>query len=115
MGDISENFSRHEFACECECGFDTVDSETLMIAQAMRDAFGRADIISGCRCAAHNATIEGAAPDSQHIYARAFDAAFARGTPEEWAALAEQLGATGIGIYHNRVHVDTRSGAQARW
>ena len=33
MGDLTSNLSRHEFACECGCGFDTVDFELVTVIQ----------------------------------------------------------------------------------
>ena len=33
MGDLTRNFSRNEFKCKCECGFDTVDYELVTILQ----------------------------------------------------------------------------------
>ena len=33
MGDLSLNLSRHEFACQCGCGYDTVDFELVTVVQ----------------------------------------------------------------------------------
>ena len=41
MGDLSENFSRHEFACKCGCGNDTVDAELIRVLQSVRARFGK--------------------------------------------------------------------------
>jgi len=115
MSDLTENFSRWEFACPCGCGFNTVDYSLLLILQALRNIYGRCKVLSGCRCVVYNAATPGASEDSQHIYARGADVSFVRGGPVAWAQSAEQLGAVGIGVYTNRIHVDTRSNGPARW
>ena len=43
MGDLTKNLSRSEFACECECGFDTVDMELALAVQAIADLFRARD------------------------------------------------------------------------
>jgi len=59
MGDISKNFNRREFACQCGCGFATVDVELLNIVQDLRDHFGKSTTItSGCRCDEHNEKVQ---------------------------------------------------------
>ena len=62
----------------------------------------------------HNEDVGGVA-DSQHIHGRAADV-YADGeiTPLQIAAIAEQAGADGIGIYDDFCHIDTR-GTPARW
>jgi len=115
MSDLTENFSRWEFACQCGCGFDTVDYSLLLILQKLRNIYGRCNVLSGCRCVVRNAATPGASEGSQHIYARAADVSFERGDPMSWAHSAELLGATGIGVYTNRIHIDTRSGSKAEW
>jgi len=43
MGDISPWFNRAEFACNCGCGFDTVDSDTLTVLEEVREYFNAAE------------------------------------------------------------------------
>ena len=78
---------------------------------------------SGFRTAAHNASIPGASPHSQHLYGRAADFRVEGISVAEAAAYAETLlpGKGGIGRYPPRkgracgwVHLDTR-GTKARW
>lgn len=129
MGNLTKNLSRYEFACRCKCGFDTVDSELVNVLQAACDYFEDRYsepikiIISGPnRCVQHNKD-EGGAADSQHIYARGADhKLFLRRSgkqiqPDEVADYYEDVyaGKYGIGRYHNRTHLDTRTDGPARW
>jgi uncharacterized protein YcbK (DUF882 family) len=66
MGDISDRLSRHEFACKCGCGFQTVDIGNPPALEDVADHFqslhlaARCYIIidSGCRCVEHNETVQ---------------------------------------------------------
>lgn len=110
MGDLSENFSRHEFACKCGCGHDTVDAELLDILEKIREHFGRRmDINSGCRCHMHNRAI-GGAPESWHIRGRAADVEVDGIKPSLVAEAAVQYGASGVKNYSEWTHIDTRTG-----
>jgi uncharacterized protein YcbK (DUF882 family) len=89
--------------------------------EPMRTRFGKAIVISGFRHRRFNASI-GAPDGSIHCYEQhpavvAADMRFARGTPAEWAAFAEGLGAPGVGRYDQSrfVHVDNRKGTAKRW
>ena len=75
MGDITTNFSRHEFACECGCGFDRIHPHFVEDLQKGRNVFGKMIIESGNRCPAHNKAI-GGARNSIHQYALASDVSF---------------------------------------
>lgn len=117
MGDLSKDFSRHEFACKCGCGFDTVDAELLNVLQDIRDHFGRPIIISSaCRCDKHNKKV-GGSDDSQHKLGRAADINVKRMPPESVQRYLEgkYTGAYGIGRYSTFTHIDTRSNGPARW
>ncbi len=116
MGNLSEHFSRYEFACKCGCGFNTVDSELLQVLEGVRKHFGREITVnSGCRCKAHNDTI-GGGKKSQHLIGRAADIVvknvdsavvfqyIARKHPNSY----------GIGGYRDFTHIDTRC-KRARW
>jgi len=115
MGDLSRNFSRWEFCCDCGCGFDTVDAELLDVLQALRDFFERrVTVTSGCRCVDHNRS-ESGVPDSQHLIGRAADIVVEgidAKLVQEWA---RDHGVPGIGCYHTYTHLDARSGPEARW
>lgn len=116
MGDLSDNLSRHEFACKCGCGFDTVDVKTLDVIQRVCDYFRTSVIItSGCRCVEHNVAV-GGSKNSQHVKARAGDCKFKNTTPEEvYEYLDEKYpDSLGLGLYNTFIHIDTRTG-KARW
>lgn len=117
MGDLTKHFNRAEFRCKCsQCGFDTVDVDTLALLEECREHFqAQLKINSGCRCAAYNTAV-GGTKNSQHVYGRAVDIVVKGRSPEEVAAFIETLipHSGGIGIYSNFVHVDTRTG-KARW
>jgi zinc D-Ala-D-Ala carboxypeptidase len=123
MGDMTRNFSRHEFACKGKrcCGNSApVLPELVLGLQELRDRAGIPLVISsGFRCRTHNKRVSGT-PDSQHCLGTAADVTCPRGwTPERLAQLAESVPAFrdgGIGVYPEQgfVHVDVR-GTPARW
>lgn len=133
MGDLTKNLSRKEFKCRCGCGWDTVDFELPLTIQAAADYFVEVyqadkaivEITSGNRCLAHNEATPGAAPKSQHLFARAADHKiyldFGRERilvdTDELADYYHEQNPNrfGIGRYPNgRVHLDTR-GERFRW
>ncbi|GHE20107.1 D-Ala-D-Ala carboxypeptidase family metallohydrolase [Halomonas urumqiensis] len=113
---VSPHFQRHEFACSCGCGFDTVDSDTLAVLERLRKHFGKpVTITSGCRCPRHNARV-GGAPNSQHLRGRAADIQVRDINPAEvqlWLIANEPHAS--VGRYSTFTHLDTRSGTPARW
>ena len=117
MGDLTENFSRHEFACRCQCGFDDVDLKLIMALQELRDLIGQPiHVSSGCRCEKHNRAV-GGAKNSQHLLGRAADISTRWLTPPElmmYALKIEAFKDGGIGLYKGFLHVDIR-GYKARW
>lgn len=123
---LSQNFFLKEFhCCRGHCSRSAVPSEAVpalrrlvkKVLQPMREEFGRCDVNSGYRNAAHNSHVGGVS-DSLHVYDRkpgapAVDVTFATGTVDQWAAKARQrlnqLGDVGgVGRYpsKNFVHVD---------
>lgn len=138
MGDLSPNLSRHEFACRCECGFDTVDILLVEILQDAADHFAelldtsvRIDVLSGSRCPYHNETVQIAADSdyplytskSEHLNARAGDFKLViRHSGEQIAALLihdylckRHPNKFGFGLYDDRNHADSRTNGPARW
>ncbi|MDR5857935.1 serine/threonine protein kinase [Halomonas eurihalina] len=113
---ISPHFHRREFACRCGCGFDTVDTHTLEILEAIREEFNAPVIVtSGCRCPDYNRQVGGAS-HSQHKLARAADIQVQGVDPGlvyDW--VAERFPAASLGRYANFTHIDTRSDGPARW
>ena len=133
MGDLSRRFSRHEFACRCGCGFDTVDHELIIVLERMGDHFEdlhngkrvKIHINSGARCPAWNKA-QGGADTSQHLFGRAADHWVEvvtddgdRKIPDD--VVADYYESTypdryGLGRYVGRTHIDTRSSQfPARW
>lgn len=107
MGDLSENFSRREFACKDRCGRDFPHPDLVQVLQRARDAKGRPlRVVSGVRCQAHNRSV-GGSPTSQHIQARAADVPAGYATADAWHA----WGAVGVGLRRGKVvHVDITPG-----
>ena len=118
MPRISKDFWRHEFACPCGCGFDTVDCELLDLLQGGRDYFGDMMIIeSGCRCPAYNALPHvGGWPRSRHMVGKAADIRVKGFTPDQVADYLESLLQDwgGLGRYDTHTHVDVDE-KKRRW
>lgn len=112
---LSEFFSREEVSCNCGCGFDSMDIETLEIADEVRRYEGAPVVCSsGCRCAAYNEEI-GGAPNSQHVRARAMDL-HVDDPANVYKFLCDNYkGLYGFGLYEWGVHIDTRTNGGARW
>ncbi len=80
MGNLSKNLSRSEMACQCGCGFDTVDFDLVGILQDCVNYFRamhpekdiRLRINSGSRCKKHNIEV-GGGMKSQHLCGKAAD------------------------------------------
>ncbi len=140
MGDLTRNLSRHEFACGCGCDdYPAVDYWLVYAVQDSVDYFCVKlgvdklilDVHSGYRCKIHNAYIWGKRNEalkakgipeqkpafkSKHIEKKAIDYSI-RGVPAKelydylcWKHPKNM----GIGLYTNRVHLDSRQG-KARW
>ena len=115
MGDLSDNFSRREFACKCGCGFDVVDAMLLQYLQSIRDYFKTSvKINSACRCQELNIAV-GGMPNSQHKRGRAADIVVEGVEPKTVANYAELLNCGGVGLYDTFVHIDSRTKSGARW
>lgn len=139
MGDLTKNLSRHEFACECGCGFDTVDYAVVLMIQGAVDYFGikydsliKVDISGGNRCEEHNEVIQKKynpkyipySSKTQHKKAKAGDIKIHYLSGGDWIAVSplemyeyfdkKYPNSIGLGLYGNRVHVDSRNN-KARW
>lgn len=127
--DEIEFFDREEFRCQCGgkyCDGFHVEPEEMMVRICdeirrragvpilIRDAGG-----SGLRCPQHNASIPGAAANSEHTHGRAADLHPKGKTPAQLYAIAEAVmaemipGRGGLGLYSWGIHVDT--GKYSRW
>ena len=136
---LSNNFSRSEFKCPC-CSFDTVDSALIAILQDVSDHFSSiydervvVRITGGNRCRRHNDKLReqfrssggliGAdtSKNSQHIYGRAADFKVITklvgiDPADIFEYLDRKYGDTvSLGLYGNRIHLDTRTMGGARW
>lgn len=125
MGDLTENLSRHEFACECGCGLICADFELVNVIQGVCDHFGCSVDISGPnRCHEHNEVVQkkynpnyvSYSSTSTHMDAIAADCKFSGVSPSDVADYLEEkyTNKYGVGRYHNRTHIDVRSN-KARW
>lgn len=124
MGDLTKNISRHELACQCGCGLDTMDWETLEKVQEVciwAESILKVDkvilkINSACRCEDHNTAI-GGSDNSQHTKCRAIDFAIKNMDPAmiHTYLVGMYMDRYGIGEYQTFTHLDTRSNGPARW
>lgn len=122
---LSPHFNVREFDCHDgrnvpRQAYPALRRLAVELLEPMRNVFGPAHVLSGYRPDDYNRRI-GGARYSQHIYeltpsSVASDLTFRTGTPRDWANLADQLGAGGVGRYDESgfVHVDNRPG-RARW
>ena len=116
MHKVSENFSRHEFACKCGCGFSTVDVELVRVLEAVRARFNQpVTINSACRCSEHNESV-GGSYGSKHKQGVAADIRVKGIHPGDvYEFLDNHMPNTyGIGKYCSFTHIDVRS-KKARW
>jgi len=118
-------YTREEYACKCDCGFDTVDYELDIIMDDVREHFNaRVFINRGASCVDHNEVIQKIAnsnytpytSESQHLFGKACDF-WVEGVHEDIVAdyLEEKYPNTyGIGRYKGRTHIDVRR-LKVRW
>ena len=124
MGDLTANFSKSEFNCNCGCEMpenvlDNVEAHAQNL-QTLRDFCGSSIVInSGYRCPTYNAKIGGASK-SQHMTGNASDIVISNMSDNEVADIVEgliRIGAIeegGLGRYNTFTHYDRR-GNKARW
>lgn len=125
MGDLSRNFSRHEFACKCGCGEAEVSPFLIEVLQRLRDILGvPITVTSGRRCAKHNAAV-GGAKNSQHLQGLAADIRAEGWTAKDLLRVLKILvraNALYVGyayeVTENVIHIDVRrpeSGTVQAW
>ena len=130
MAKISKHFSESEFACKCGCKTEVVVSRDLLdLLEGMRVSLGEAILVtSGARCKSLNFKV-GGATNSWHVPRNhtLFASDITYWNPDKrdkmgilkLYVLADRLGATGLGLYDGRIHVDRRPSGQrpnnARW
>jgi uncharacterized protein YcbK (DUF882 family) len=114
---LSANFDSSEFACSCGCGYQTPDPALVVALQELRDSVAcPVVILSGCRCAQHNAAVGGAV-HSQHVLGKAADIRVPGMTARQVYAATHCIpGLHGFGVSDqgNFCHVDVRQ-EPARW
>ena len=116
MGDISNNFSRAEFKCRCNCGFSTVDVTLINVLELVREQFNAPITInSACRCEEHNAHI-GGSYGSKHKQGIAADIMVKGIDPTDVYKFIDSHmpNSYGIGKYDTFTHIDVRTN-KARW
>ena len=130
MENLTKNIWRHELACHCGCGFDTMDWETIEVVQDCCDHFAKIlkvervvlRINSAARCFEYNRKPvreggPGSNDESQHPLARAMDIYIVGVQPMNvYDYLNKKYpNKYGLGRYGNFVHIDTRTNGPARW
>ena len=117
--DEIEYFTRDEFKCKCGgryCnGYPAeMQKEVVAVANRARRIFGaRAYVISGLRCAQHNAN-EGGVANSQHMYGEAIDLCIEGVTADQLLAfiVAQPEIRYAYAINATNVHFDIPKGAR---
>ncbi len=113
MGDLSRNFSKHEFRCRCGCDRAEVNPRLVEALQELRDLARRPiRITSRYRCPDHNRAQHGK-KRSQYLLGNAADLVIDGLSVIEMYCLADKVAAVrngGIGLYPKNgiIHVDVR-------
>lgn len=101
---IWPDFDPSEFACR-HCGENYIWPEFLDKLQHARSEVGRPFVVlSGHRCALHNARV-GGAPLSQHLKL-AVDISVKGHNRTQLLGACREAGFTGFGFYHTFLHID---------
>lgn len=102
------NFKVKEFACNDGSDEILIDSELVEKLQIIRSYFGVPVVVnSGYRTNAYNIKV-GGVPNSQHTLGKAADISVRGKNPKTVYNFAKKIGFTGVGLYKDFVHVDTR-------
>ena len=117
-GDLTNNFSRWEFACKDLCGLDCPDRAFVDHLQAFRNHVGvPVHVNSGCRCEAYQKDMlrrgYKPSPNSKHLLSLAADIVVDGLSPVQVACIAWRLGFRGVKAGGTYTHVDDRTGP--RW
>lgn len=108
MGDITNNFSRHEFKCPC-CGAEGVSQILVQTLQDARDDYGQPiNVSSGFRCQRHNAMV-GGSENSSHLTGMGADI-LCKDPGDRFELLTVVLRYFDrVGVYARHLHVDVDS------
>lgn len=95
--------------CKCGCTQTLVDTKLVRKLEILRRWVNAAvGLNSGYRCKTHNKCQKGST-NSYHTKGQAADIRCSAVSAATLAKRAQELGFSGIGLYSNRIHVDTRS------
>lgn len=109
-----KNFSRAELACN-GTGALMIDPDSLDKLQAMRDLIGAPLVINSAYRSPYWNRVQGGAPLSQHLKAKAYDIRTKGHDPHKLESAARKVGFTSFGRYHGPrypvpfLHVDDRA------
>ena len=121
MGDLTEHFSRAEFACrgkDCCGGSAPINLNLVAALQELRSKLNAKLVVtSGFRCRTHNSTIPNAASTSRHLFGLAADIACPEGmTMDDFLAAARQMPEfKGIGKGNGFLHLDIDGDQRREW
>jgi hypothetical protein len=74
MGDISKNFNKSDFTCDCGCGKNNISPVVVKYCQIIRDALNMPVYINcGTRCQKYNDSLPNSVKNSSHITGLAAD------------------------------------------
>jgi|TARA_R110000782_G_scaffold49134_3_gene107042 uncharacterized protein YcbK (DUF882 family) len=116
MGDLSVNFSRSEFACNCGCGFATADIKLVYLLESIRERFKKpVRISSASRCTDYNQHV-GGVKTSKHLQGIACDIQIKGVKPYDIYKFVDSYSPNnyGIGLYSTFTHIDVRKN-KSRW
>jgi hypothetical protein len=106
-------FADKEFTCKCGCGTNKQKNGIKMIADDIREHFGKpAYINSATRCEKHNKNVGGVS-NSQHLYGNAIDIEIPGIKGKDLLAYCDKIVMSGRARYtylisgSNAVHIDT--------
>ena len=110
MGDLTDHFSRKEFACKCNCGSDKVKQELVSKLEITRLMYGKPmKITSGIRCEWHNEKVDGV-KDSTHLDGYAADIAVNGCFERDRLVGFLRTNFKRMGIAEDFIHVDVADG-----
>jgi len=110
MGDLTDHFSRKEFACKCNCGSDKVKQELVSKLEMTRLMYGKPmKITSGIRCEGHNKDV-GGVEDSTHLDGYAADIAVSGCFERDQLVGFLRTHFNRMGIAEDFIHVDVADG-----
>lgn len=92
--------------------------DTLFLFQSWLAAYGYKQdvhVLSGYRTAQHNASLEGAAKNSMHLYGKAADIYMPGINPVLLGRMGQMLGFGGVGLYASRGFIHIDRGAVRTW